>query len=81
MTTFDTSSIEQGHRYRHVHLGLYGTPGTDWIVEGLFRGSDGIPYARLSCALDVTLRKTLSLYALNDRRRFLCVSSRQASFA
>jgi hypothetical protein len=81
MTTSEWSSIERGHRYRHVHPGLYCTPGTEWIVDGLFRGTDGVPYARLICALDLTLRKTLSIYALNDRRRFLRVSSHQASFA
>ena len=81
MMTPEASIIERGHRYRHVHPGLYGSPGTEWIVDGVFRGTDGVPYARLVCALDSTLHKTLSVYALNDRRRFLRVSSRQTSFA
>ena len=65
------SDIERGHRYRDVHLGLFGIPGTEWIVDALFRGIDGVAYAQLMCASDSTLRKTLSLYALNDDRRFL----------
>ncbi len=74
MTTSESSSIERGYRYRHVHPGLFGTLGTEWIVDALFRGTDGVAYARLICASDVTLRKTLSVHALNDARRFLRVS-------
>jgi hypothetical protein len=81
MTTSESSIIERGHCYRHAHPGLFGTLGAEWIVDAVFRGTDGVPYARLICAWDLSLRKTLSLYALNDRRRFLRVSSRQTYFA
>jgi len=74
------TDIERGDRYRDVHCGLYGIPGAEWIVDALFRGIDGVAYAQLVCASDLSLRKTLSLYALNDRRRFLRVSDADASW-
>jgi hypothetical protein len=74
------SNVERGQHYRDVHPGLYGTPSADWIVDVVFRGTDGVAYAHLMCAADSTLRKTLSLHALNDRRRFLRVLQMSASY-
>jgi hypothetical protein len=44
--------------------------GTEWIVDAIFRGTDGIQYALLVNAGDLTQHKTLALDVLNDRKRF-----------
>jgi hypothetical protein len=62
--------IERGQRFRDVHPGAFGPMPTEWIVEALFRGTDGVQYAQLVCASDVTQQKTLSVDVLTDRRRF-----------
>jgi hypothetical protein len=62
--------VERGQRYRDVHPGVFGASGTEWIVEALFRGTDGVRYAQLVCAADLTQQKTLSVDVLSDRRRF-----------
>jgi len=62
--------IERGQRYQDVHSGLFGASGTEWIVEAVFEGTDGVQYAQLVCASDFAQRKTLSVHVLNDRRRF-----------
>ena len=63
-------SIERGQRYRDVHASRSGAFGTEWIVEAVFRGTDGIVYAQLVCATDLSQQKTLSVHALIDRSRF-----------
>jgi hypothetical protein len=63
-------AIERGQRYRDVHHSVLAGSGTEWIVEEVFRGTDGIQYARLTSVSDLTLRKTLSVAVLSDRRRF-----------
>ncbi len=50
--------------------GRFGALGTEWIVEGVFQGTDGVAYAQLVLASDLTQQKTLSVHALSDRRRF-----------
>ena len=62
--------VERGQRYRDVHPGAFGPVGTEWIVEALYRGTDGVQYAALVCASDLTRRKTLSIDALNDGEGF-----------
>ena len=62
--------IERGQRYRDVRPGPFRTRGTEWIVDAVFPGTDGVPYAQVVCASDLTRRKTLSAHVLNDRRRF-----------
>lgn len=62
--------IERGQRYREVHPGLFRTSGTEWIVDAVFQAADGVRYAQVVCASDLTRRKTLSAHVLNDRRRF-----------
>ena len=62
--------IERGQRYRDVHPGRFGALTTEWIIEAIFRGSDGRQHAQLVCASDVTQQKTLSLDVLTDRSRF-----------
>jgi hypothetical protein len=63
-------SVERGQRYRDVQPGRFGALGTEWIVEAVFKGTDGVTYAQLVCASDLTQQKTLSVHALTDRRRF-----------
>jgi hypothetical protein len=62
--------IERGQRFRDGHPGAFGGSGTEWIVEAVFRGTDGVQYAQLVCASDLSQQKTLSIDVLNDRRRF-----------
>jgi hypothetical protein len=63
-------SIERGQRYRDVSPDRFGALGTEWIVDAVFQGTDRVVYAQLVCASDFTQQKTLSVDALNDRRRF-----------
>jgi hypothetical protein len=63
-------AVERGQRYRDVHPGAFGPIGTEWIVEALFQGTDGVQYALLACSSDLSQQKTLSVDVLNDRRRF-----------
>jgi hypothetical protein len=44
--------------------------GTEWIVDAIFRGTDGIEYAQLVNAADLTQQKTLAVDVLGDRKRF-----------
>jgi hypothetical protein len=62
--------VANGQRYRDTFPGVFGPTNTEWTVEDVFLGTDGIEYARLSGASDPTQRKTLSLAVLADRRRF-----------
>jgi len=59
-----------GQRYRDVRSGGLSGSAAQWIVEEVFRGTDGVQYARLACASDLTLRKTLAVAVLRDGRRF-----------
>jgi hypothetical protein len=63
-------SIKRGERYRETHPRRPSESGTEWIVEALFRGTDGVGYAVLVCTSDLTQRKTLSIDALNDGEGF-----------
>jgi hypothetical protein len=63
-------SVKRGERYRDVHAGRPSAAGTEWIVEALYRGTDGVQYAALVCASDLTRRKTLSTDALSDAEGF-----------
>jgi hypothetical protein len=47
-------SVKRGQRYRDIHPGRASASGTEWIVEALFRGTDGVRYAALVCASDLT---------------------------
>lgn len=66
--------IARGARYRDVQMTVFGQPQPEWIVEDVYRVSDGIEHARLVSAADPGERKTLSLAALRDRRRFVPVA-------
>jgi hypothetical protein len=63
-------SVKRGRRYRDVHAGRPSASETEWIVEALYRGTDGVRYAVLVCASDLTRRKTLSIDALSDAEGF-----------
>jgi hypothetical protein len=62
--------IERGQRYRDLSAGRFGVLGTEWIVDAIFQGTDGIQYAQLVNAGDLTQQKTLAVDVLNDRKRF-----------
>jgi hypothetical protein len=44
--------------------------GTGWVVDAIFRGTDGIQYAQLVNARDLTQHKTLAVDVLGDPKRF-----------
>jgi hypothetical protein len=62
--------VASGQRYRDIFPGVFGPSQTEWTVDDVFVATDGMEYARLSCANDPTQQKTLSLAVLADRRRF-----------
>lgn len=65
--------IARGQRFRDAQLSLFGRPGSEWIVEHVFVGTDGVWYASVLLTSDLTERKTLSAAVLSDRRRFVPV--------
>jgi hypothetical protein len=62
--------VERGQRYRDLSTSRFGVLGTEWIVDAIFIGSDGIQYALLVNAGDLTQQKTLAVDVLGDRKRF-----------
>jgi len=62
--------IERGQRYRDLSSSRFGVLGTEWIVDAVSRGTDGIQYAQLVNAGDLTQHKTLAVVVLTDRKRF-----------
>lgn len=62
--------IEKGRHFRDVQLRLWGNRGRILVVEAVFVGGDGLEHARLFCADEPSLRKTLSISVLKDKRRF-----------
>lgn len=63
-------SVERGQRYRDLSSSRFGVLGTEWIVDAIFTGTDGIEYAQLVNAADLTQHKTLAVDVLGDRKRF-----------
>ena len=66
-----SKSVEAGQRYRSRDTNFLGRAGDVWVVEDVSTASDAMPYAKLAAEADPSLRKTLSIAALIDRRRFL----------
>jgi hypothetical protein len=62
--------VERGQRYRDLSSSRFGVLGTEWIVDAIFLGTDGIQYAQLVNAADLTQQKTLAVDVLGDRKRF-----------
>jgi hypothetical protein len=62
--------IGRGQRYRDLSAGRFGVLGTEWIVDAIFLGTDGIQYAQLVNARDLTQHKTLAVDVLGDSKRF-----------
>ena len=62
--------VERGQRYRDLSASRFGPLGTEWIVDAIFLGTDGIQYAQIVNASDLTQRKTLAVDVLADRKRF-----------
>src|SRR5215469_545209 len=63
-------TVERGQRYRDLSSSRFGVLGTEWIVDAIFQGTDGIQYALLVNAGDSTQHKTLAVRVLGDRKRF-----------
>jgi hypothetical protein len=63
-------SIKRGERYREIRPSRASASGTEWIVEALFLGTDGVRCAVLVCASDFTQRKTLPIDALSEEEHF-----------
>ena len=61
--------VERGQRYRDLSSSRFGVLGTEWIVDAIFQGTDGIQYAQLVNAADLTQQKTLAVDVLKDRKR------------
>jgi hypothetical protein len=62
--------VERGQRYLDLSAGRFGVLGTEWIADAIFIGTDGIQYALLVNAGDLTQQKTLAVDVLGDRKRF-----------
>ena len=62
--------VERGQRYRDLSADRFGVLGTEWIVDAIFIRTDGIQYAQLVNAGDLTQQKTLAVDVLTDRKRF-----------
>jgi hypothetical protein len=62
--------VERGQRYRDLSPGRFGALGTEWIVDAIFQGTDGMQYAQLVNARDLTQQKTLAVDVLGDPKRF-----------
>jgi hypothetical protein len=71
--------VEKGQRYRAIGEGFLGRPTPVWIVEDVFTNIDTIEYARLVSSADPTMRKTLSVVILSDRRRFARIEETEAA--
>jgi hypothetical protein len=71
-------AVEIGQRYREARPGYLGRLSPLWIVDEVVTpAADLRGYARLSCAADSSLRKTLSIAVLADKSRFTPVDERR----
>ena len=62
--------VERRQRYRDLSSSRFGVLGTESIVDAIFLGTDGIQYALLVNAGDLTQQKTLAMGVLGDRKMF-----------
>ncbi len=67
------SEIKEGQRFRDANPTMFGHPPPDWVIGGLFVGTDGMQYAQVYSAANPHDRKTLSTAILLDKRRFIQV--------
>lgn len=66
------TGIAVGQRYREAGATAFGTPSRIvWMVDALWRESDGFVYARLVNETSPTRIKTLSLAAFADQRLYV----------
>jgi hypothetical protein len=63
-------TVVEGQGYREVGLRLWANLPPVWVVESVATGADGIEYANLFCAGEVSLRKKLSTTVLKDKQRY-----------
>jgi hypothetical protein len=61
-----------GQRYRNIQGALWNA---DWIVDRIFKGTDGIECAGLKSASDPSRRKTLALSVVADTTQFVLVEA------
>jgi hypothetical protein len=59
-----------GERYHAVDCGLHAQRALVWDVQRQFEGCDKVSYVVLQRADDPTIRKTLAVSVLGDRRRY-----------
>jgi len=65
-------NIEVGRRYRDARVSAFGgRVRTVWVVDRLWKDSDGIEYVRLVREDDQGQSKTIASSVLNDRRNFV----------
>jgi len=64
-------SIKPGQRFREAQSVLFGRAAPEWTVQDVFRGVDGVSYARIALISDPSYSKTLSTSVLSDRHRFV----------
>ncbi|MDB5410497.1 MAG: hypothetical protein JWL84_5409 [Rhodospirillales bacterium] len=65
------TDVQIGQRYRAVGTSFLGSPTGVWVVGDIFTSTDSLRYARLVNVPDPTLKKTLAIEVLGDRRRFV----------
>jgi hypothetical protein len=61
-----------GQRYRNLHGTLWNA---EWVIDAIFKGTDGLQYADLRSVSDRTEHKTLSLSVFADAKRFVLVET------
>ena len=67
--------IEVGQHYQEPGRGYLGRPAPIWVVEAVFNNAvDALGYAQIACVAEPSLRKTIALAVLADRRRFVPVA-------
>jgi hypothetical protein len=69
--TATSSVIEPGQRLRPAGKHMFGGMPPAWEVGEVFRGTDGVAYARIHRVGAPRDFKTVSVKALTDQRRFI----------
>lgn len=68
-----SSTLEAvGQRYRDLSVTF---PNADWIIDRIFKGTDGVEYAELRSTSDHTRKKTLAVSVMADEGRFALVEA------
>jgi hypothetical protein len=59
-----------GQRYRDLSVSF---PNADWVIDKIFKGTDGLEYAAIRSASDPTRKKTLAVSVMSDANRYALV--------